>query len=213
MKNNKIINLRRFSVQLFSYSIILLFVACTNRGTVIEGTLPSEKYDNEMVYWVPFEGESPKPIDSVQIHKNTFHLVISPHNRNKMGIIRIKKPLHRLNLQDILVFTEPGTVQVKFDSYSSATGTPLNDVLQNWKDRKQAYDKDIYELRKKYKTADANDKDKIKKESENISAAYYDDVYQIVNKNKDNEVGKFIYSIHKSSFTPEQIDELKIDKP
>ena len=213
MKNGKIVKhsvIQLFSysvIQLFSYSVILFLSACTNHSTVIEGTLPSDRYNNEMVYWVPVEGNHPKPVDSTRINKNTFHLIISAHNRDKMGIVRVK-PLLRLALQDILVFTEKGTVQVKLDSNSSATGTPLNDVLQNWKDRKQIYDKEAYALRKKYKTIGANDKNGIKEEFENISAAYQDDIYQIIVENKDNEVGKFIYSLHKSLFTPEQINEV-----
>ncbi|MDR0230832.1 MAG: DUF4369 domain-containing protein [Dysgonamonadaceae bacterium] len=212
MKNNKIIDLRRFSIRLFSYSVILLFAACTNRGTIIEGTLPSDKYDQQMVYWVPFEGEHPRPVDSVLIQGNTFHIVISPHNYNKMGIVRLGFR-QRLGLQDLLVFTDPGTVQVKIDSISSATGTPLNDVMQKWKDRKQIYDQDAYALRLKFRDAELiNVQDSLKAIFEDISAAYHNDVYQIVSKNKDNEVGKFIYSFHKSAFTPEQINELKMDE-
>jgi len=207
MINNKV-------TKLFSYSVVaLLFATCTNRDTIIEGTLPSNKYDKQMVYWVPFEGEHPRPVDSVLIQGNTFHLVISPHNRNKMGIVRLGF-LQRLGLQDLLVFTDPGTVQVKLDSISSATGTPLNDVMQKWKDRKRIYDQDAYALRLKFKNADViNVQDSLKAIFEDISAAYHNDIYQIVSKNKDNEIGKFIYSIYRSDFTPEQINELKMDEP
>ncbi len=211
MKNNKIIDLRQSSIQLFSCLIIaLLFAACTNRDTIIDGTLPSDKYDQQMVYWVPFEGEHPRPVDSALIQGNAFHLVISPHNHNKMGIVRLGF-LQRLGIQDLLVFTDPGTVQVKLDSISSAKGTPLNDVMQNWKDRKQTLDKEIFILRKNFNDADLNAQDSLKVIFENISTDYHSDVYQIALGNKDNEVGKFIYSIHKSSFTPEQIQELNYE--
>ena len=191
---------------------VICFAACTNQSSVIEGTLPSDKYDQQVVYWVPMEGEHPKPVDSTFIHNNTFCLTISPHNRGKMGIVRVNYQV-RFGLQDVLVFTEPGTVQVKLDSISSATGTPLNDVLQSWKDKKMIYDMEAYASRKKYKTADANDEDRIKEEFENVVTAYRDDVFQVVFENKDNEVGKFIYSLNKSSFTPEQIEKLGINKP
>jgi len=185
-------------------------VACTNHAPVIKGTLPNDHYDNELVYWVPFKGASSKTVDSARIHKNTFRITLSAHNWNKTGIVRVRPQL-RLALQDILVFTEEGTVRVKLDSVSSAGGTPLNDVLQNWKDRKQVYNKELRALRKKRKDADANDEAGINEEIEHASAAYHDDIYRIVVENKDNEVGKLMYSLHKKSFTPEQIQELGIE--
>ena len=197
--------------KIFFLLFVIGFTACTNHGSVIEGMLPNDNYDKEVVYWVPMEGEHPKPVDSTHINKNTFRIVISEHNQNKMGIIRVR-PLFRLDLQELLVFTEKGIVKVKLDSLSSAAGTPLNEVLQRWKDRKQTYDKEIYTLRKKYRNAGANDVTGIKEEMENVSAAYYDDIYQILVENKDNEVGKFIYSIHKSKFSLEQIGELGMEE-
>ena len=186
-------------------------MACTNRSSVIEGRLPNDSYNNEWVYWVPMKGASAKTVDSTRIHKNVFHLAISAHNRNRTGIVRVRPPL-RLALQDILVFTEAGTVQVQLDSVSSAAGTPLNEVLQNWKDKKQTYDKEIYALKRKLRTTDPKDEAEIKKEIENVSAAYHKDVYQIIAENKANEIGKFLYSLHKAFFTTEQIQGLGMEE-
>jgi len=184
--------------------------ACTNpkQSCVIEGALPSDDYDNEAVYWVPMEGDHPKPVDSTRIHKNTFRIVISDHNLNKTGVVRLK-PILRLALQEILVYTERGTVNVKLDSISSASGTPLNDVFQKWKDRKYTYDRERYEIRKNNKNT--LDQDEIKEKNEKLRDAYLDDIYLIIYENKDNDAGKFILSIHKSSFTPEQIKEMGMD--
>ena len=190
------------------YSLFLLFAvcitACINNTLVIEGKLPSDNYDNEWVYWVPMKGASAETVDSACIHKDAFRIILSAHNRNKMGVVRVRHQL-RSALQDIIVFAETGTLQLKLDSVSSATGTPLNEALQNWKDRKRKYDREIYVLKQKRKAADANDEAGIKEAIENASAVYYNDIFQIVVENKDNEVGKFIFSLSKSSFTPEQI--------
>ena len=196
-------------IQLFSFSIILFFSNCNNNKTVIEGTLPNDTYDSETIFWVPMEGEHPKPVDSTHVSKNKFRLVISAHNLNKMGIVRVK-PYLRFDLQDILVFTEKGTVKVKLDSVSSSSGTPLNNVLQIWKDRKRVCDQEIYALMGELRKIEVTDKRKIEEKIKKVNAAYYNDVYQIVVGSKDNEVGKFIYSLHKSVFTPKQIEELGI---
>ena len=195
--------------------ILLLFFlvcagACTRQSAVIEGTLSSDKFDNEWVYWVPFEGVTSKTVDSTLIQKNMFRLVVSEHNLNKAGIIRVR-PVLRIALQDILVVTETGTVHVHLDSLSRATGTPLNDVLQYWKDLKYTYDKEVYVMRKALGAADENDKTEIQEEFEILSAAYREDIYQVVAENKDNMVGKLIFSLQKTIFTPEQIEELAIE--
>lgn len=196
-------------IQLFSYFVILFFTSCTNRNTVIEGRLTSDIYDKELVYWVPMEGASSKTVDSAYINKDAFRIKISAHNKNKIGIIRVRYQL-RLDLQEILVFTEAGTIQVKLDSISSASGTPFNDVLQNWKDIKREYDQKTYELRIKLRTTGSNDENETNEEIKKLYSVYLDDIYWIVLENKNNEIGKFIYSIHKSIFTPKQINELGI---
>ena len=48
---------------------------------------------------------------------------------------------------------------------------------------------------------------------ENVSTAYHNDIYQLVIDNNENEAGKFIYSLHKDRFTPEQTEALSIFFP
>lgn len=199
-----------FKLKICYFSVVLFLSACGNRSSVIEGTLPSDNYDGQTVYWVPIEGEHPKPVDSTHIQNNTFRLVVSARNLNKMGVVRLKPQL-RIEIQEILVFTEPGTVRVALNNVSNSSGTPLNDALQNWKNKKRTYDMEIFALNKKRMSADSENEIEIKEAIENTSAAYRDYVYETIVDNKDNEVGKFIYSFCKSSLTPEQtqlIDKL-----
>jgi len=192
------------------FSVLLLFTTCTNRSTVIEGALPSDRYDKQVVYWVPMEGASSKTVDSTHIKKNSFRLVISAHNQNKLGIIRVR-PQFRLALQEVVVFTEVGTVQVKLDSISSSSGTPFNEVIQYWKDRRMAFNRQCRSFNQRSKIADANEASEIQREFEKADSTYHSDIFQLIDKNKDNAVGKFIYSRYKSFFTEEQKEELKMN--
>ena len=137
-----------------------------------------------------------------------FRLVISEYNLNKIGIIRVRYQI-RLGLQDILVYSEPGTVHVHLDSISRATGTPLNDVLQNWKDKKQGYDRETYALARKRRTADPSEQEIINEDIKKATAAYYDDIFQMIVDNKNNDVGQFIYSLSKGQFTEEQVQKIE----
>jgi hypothetical protein len=196
-------------MKLFSYSVILLLTtACTSRHTVIEGTLPNENYHDEWVYWVPYKDASSKTVDSARINKDVFKITIADNNRNKMGFVRLR-PLLRFEIQEVIVYTEVGTTRLQLDSISSASGTPLNDVLQNWKDNKQKYDREIAALYRKLHNDDTTEEE-INKAIENALATYRNYVCQIVLANKNNDAGKFIFSLHQSLLTPEQVQDLEL---
>ena len=201
MKNRKVI-------QLFHYSVILLFAACTNNNTtIIEGTLPNNEYNQQVVYWVPFEQDGVQSIDSTGIRNNKFRLLISPNNHDKMGIIRMNPQYHPA-IQPLLVFAEKGITQVTLDSLSSATGTPLNDVMQNFKDIKEKYNKELYAFHEKRKTVTAAEEIEMTEEFKKVAIAYRDDVYQIILENAGNGIGKILFSLHKPIFTPDEFDVL-----
>jgi hypothetical protein len=163
--------------------LIALITACSDKPVSrIEGEVPGTQYDNEWVYLVPIEGATAQTVDSTQIQKGRFQFQISANKQNRIYILRLQ-PLLRLRLQDILVITEPGSIQVRMDSVSYASGTPLNQTLQEWKDQQR----------------------------ENIPQ-YTAYVHQLVLENKNNAVGKFIYSLHKSLFTEAEIQEIESDK-
>ncbi len=189
-------------------SFLLLF--CTPPHSVIEGLLPNENYHDEWVYWVPYKDASSQTVDSTRINKNAFKITISDYNRDKIGFVRLR-PLLRLELQEIIVYTEQGTTQVRLDTISSASGTPLNDVLQNWKDKKHHYDYEVYNLYLQRRIAEPADVEAIDKAIENALTTYRNDVCLIISANKNNDIGRFIFSLHQSFLTPEQVQSLDIE--
>jgi len=194
--------------------LFLLFLpflpSCTHPTTIIEGTLPNQNYHNEWVYWTPYKDPSAKTVDSARINDDKFRIKLSVHNQNKMGFVRVK-PVLRLALQEIIVYSEAGgTIQVKLDSVSNASGTPLNDVLQEWKNSRQEYDRETAALRRKNRD---NKTEEINKAIENAFLTYRENVYRIVHNNKNNEAGKFIFSLQQSLFTPEQVQDFNESVP
>jgi len=116
--------------------IIICYAGCTENVSFIKGQLPDATCDNDIVYLVPFEGASAKTVDSTFIQGSRFQFKIKQNKHNQIFIIRVK-PLLRLNLQDILIISEPGTIFVNLNNNSSSSGTPMNETLQQWKERKQ----------------------------------------------------------------------------
>lgn len=177
--------------------IFLLFCsACTENKSVIEGKLPNKSYDNEVVYLVPFKGATKETVDSALIKDGSFRFILKPKKQNQVFIVRVK-PLLRLSLQDLLIISEPGTVYVNLNSSSSASGTPLNQTLQQWKEKKFVYDSTFYSFNRQYrKETDESVKKRLQSELDELNKEYktYED--SLIEKNRDNPAGQFIRSLH-----------------
>lgn len=108
----------------------------------IEGNLPSDRYDGEWIYLAPLGDTSADNIDSTRIENARFTF---RGTEERLKVLRMRVPL-RLKLQELLVITEPGVISVRIDSISSASGTPQNDVLQEWKEFKERTDRERKQL-------------------------------------------------------------------
>jgi len=180
--------------------ILLLFIlvclaACVENESVIEGKVPNASYDSEIVYLVPVKNPTKKTVDSTLIRNGSFRFNVKPKKQNQIYIIRVK-PLLRLKLQEILVIPEPGTIQVNLDLRSSASGTPLNQTLQQWKERKEVLDSIYTSLyRVSRKETDETMKNQLQTQMDrtlNESRAYAD---SLAEKNKENALGRFLQSL------------------
>jgi hypothetical protein len=106
-----------------------------NKEWRIHGTVPSDKYEGVFIYLVPEGPHEPKEVDSCKIENCRFELSGKVQH---MAILRMHR-YYRENLQELLVATEPGDINVIIDAESKSWGTPQNDSLQVWKNATQEY--------------------------------------------------------------------------
>ena len=136
------------------FTLLCLFACQSNDSKyIIEGTLPTAQQDGEWIYLAPMENASIENIDSTRIENARFTF---QGTGEEMKVLRMRILL-RLKFQELLVVTEPGVTSVRIDSISSASGTPQNDALQHWKDRKQKTDSESYALWTALKTCSPED--------------------------------------------------------
>jgi hypothetical protein len=184
-------------------------LSCSRQPVVIEGRLPDLRYDGEVVYLVPLEGARAENVDSACIRQGAFRFESSMGEGGDVFIIRTR-PLLRLDLEELLVIKEPGRLRVRLDSVSSASGTALNDSLQQWKEEKQQYDALQSQLRKELKTADDARREYIIARKEQTERDHTRYAYHFVMGNRENVAGRFVYGLSKSLFTPEQRQALQM---
>lgn len=190
-------------MRLTVYILLLFLISCQSKDQfTLQGHLPDKTFDGEFIYLVPLENAVKERVDSAVIKDGKFWME-GRVTSAEIYIMRAK-PILRLKLQELLIVKEPGKLTAMIGENSLISGTALNDSLQRWKDKKLMADFVFEELRQKYKTADIDQQSAIKHIADSIDKQSVDFNYQFVRNNKKNVVGKFVYQLSKSEFTPEQ---------
>ena len=170
------------------FTLLCLFACQSNDSKyIIKGTLPTAQQDGEWIYLAPMENASIENIDSTRIENARFTF---QGTGEEMKVLRMR----------ILL--------VRIDSISSASGTPQNDALQHWKDRKQKTDGESYALWTALKTCSPGDSIRIKQTWDSLRVETQAFNYAFMKEHINQTVGKFLYKMIKTSLTEEQRKEL-----
>ena len=116
----------------------------------IHGKMESGRWDGKKIFLVPMFGlQDTAHVDSVVIKDGTFEFAV---DTVEMKVIRVDYH-YRDGVQDLLVVSEPGDIEVTIGANSITSGTPQNDSLQVWKDQMMKFNRDYAELRMRAKQA------------------------------------------------------------
>lgn len=116
----------------------------------IHGKMESGRWDGKKIFLVPMFGlQDAAHVDSVVIKDGTFEFAV---DTVEMKVIRVDYH-YRDGVQDLLVVSEPGDIEVIIGANSITSGTPQNDSLQVWKDQMMKFNRDYAELRMRAKQA------------------------------------------------------------
>lgn len=108
---------------------------------IVKGSTSQSRLNGQKVYLVPYGSptiEDSIGVDSAVIENGKFEF------RGSKGEFLARVTLDkkvRYGTQDLLIITEPGTINIVIDSVSSGKGTPQNDALQSWKELKEDRDR------------------------------------------------------------------------
>ena len=123
--------------------LAMAMAGCSDNKCHIHGTIP-DNYDGKRIFLVPLTDSRAEVVDSIEVKDGKFEFV-----SDTLMMAKIIVDYHyRMGLQTLLVAVEPGHLHVTIDSVSHASGTPLNDSLENWKNSKEAHDLQMQSLRK-----------------------------------------------------------------
>lgn len=173
---------------------IISLLSCSNYQPkyTIKGTLESKNYDGEWIYLTPAENASRTNIDSVKIKDGRFTFT---GDTERVSILRLK-PILRLKVQELLVVTEKGIINVKLGKNSSASGTKQNELLQQWKDNtiKSIATTQAYNELKEKGTSPKEIKN-IEEERDSITKYTKKLTTDIIHKNRGTTLSKFLSNV------------------
>ena len=116
-----------------------LIVSCSGKATMtIDGSIDS-RYDGQTIFLVPVPHATAEMVDSAKV-KNGRFCFRADASTVRMCDVTISNKARASFVQRLLVVVEPGTLEVRLDTISSACGTPLNEALQSWKEKLQQGD-------------------------------------------------------------------------
>lgn len=191
---------------LFVFSVLLLFFcSCSdNNKYVIQGEVADASCDGAQIFLVPLtEPAIAENVDSVVIRDGKFEF---HGNRARICCLRLQMP-QRMKFQELLVYTEPGTIRARIAEVGSVTGTKNNDLLQQWKGVQES----CVEARAEALEANNNDTKSLAyaKVVDSLKVVMGTATYNFVKASGLNPLSRFFYAGNRSNLSAQQKKDLE----
>ena len=172
--------------------VSLFFASCQEDKTfTIEGSLyGGRNFEDQTIYLVPFTGGASGTVDSAAIHDSRFRFS-GIATKDEICIVRMR-PMMRLFIDEVILIREPGHIHVKLNEVSTASGTPLNDSLQSWRDFKQDLDSQLEDIKKKLRRATPDEAQSLQAAQDSIKSLFDKRNRASAAINNNNAFGDFL---------------------
>ena len=180
-----------------AYITLLIYISCSHKETfTINGKVPDETFRGSKIYLVALDGPITKNVDSTIIINGNFHFETEA---DSLCVKILRVPVRYPNLiEDLVVVTEPGTLNVVMSTNSHGEGTRLNNILQDWKEKKHVIDSVQSELysRKNWGPINQEASDSLLNYSKKLNYGFMSDVVRLQNQNMHNGIGLLLFKLY-----------------
>lgn len=179
-----------------AFIILLILTSCAPKGSFkVEGRVTDETLNGSKVYLVALDGPISKDVDSTIIVDGSFRF---EKKADSLCVKILRVPVRYPNaVEDLVVVTESGNLNAVLSGNSHGEGTRLNNILQEWKDKKRAYDStqfDLYSMKNKAENPVVADS--LMKVSEGMSKSFVSDIISMINENSRNGIGLLLFKVY-----------------
>ncbi len=178
-------------------ALFLIITSCLKHETFkVDGWVPDTLFEGSKVYLVALDAPVTRNVDSTTVNEGRFMLEVDADSTD-VKIFRIPARFPDV-IEDLVVIPEPGTIKVVLDSVSCGEGTRLNNILQQWKERKHIHDSIQWSLfvRKNVNESDQTESDSLLEVSERMNDIFLTDIINLLNENLYNGIGLLLFKIY-----------------
>lgn len=194
-------------------SLFILFALLTMAGcskpeqAVIEGVIPGFREAGQYMYLVAAEQTNQRPKDSVLIADSTFTFRVPATGEVKLLWL---KPIMRLRYQPMLVVLEAGRVRITIAEKSKVEGTPLNDALQAWKERKEQHDAASAFIMQGLEKTSCEDSARWLNQANQLSAQFGNANFEFLKQHAKDSLGHFLFRQIGFTLSEQQQKQLRV---
>lgn len=183
--------------------LLCILTGCKSESAYrIYGTMSDHSCDSAKIYLVPAVGpQTPETVDSAYIRNGVFYF---EGNEERIGILRLGFK-YRMNHQELLIVTEPGEIHAFIGEISSASGTPQNEHLQQWKEYRDYSMAEAQTYLDRWRESHTSD-DSLRYHQvlDSLRTAQREYTYAFLKEEENSTLGRFFYKNFRGSLTEEQ---------
>lgn len=196
-----------------------VLTGCNSETKIATGTChitgtANANLNGKKIFLVPMTRPATmETVDSVVVENGKFEFTA---DTCELSVIRMDYHF-RSGVQDLLVVTEPGKVEVIIDSISSGKGTPQNDSLQSWKNLTEKLQKEcrpfMIEGRNAEKAGDNTTAEAMKAKLDSLRRDYRRSSHEMGERMKGTSLGEFLMKQFPKTYKQKMPDGSIEEKP
>lgn len=189
---------------------LMALAACQQQqaGFTIQGTAVGAA-DGDTIYLQNFDGTNMVKLDSAVVKNGTFEFKGTPDSLVTSRFVTYMKGDNRMST---MLFVEDGVIKVTLDPENSkVSGTPNNDILQQFSDTFAAISKELneaYEKSQQDSTLTEAQQDSVELALDQKQEEGLAKVFELVSANIDKPVGVYLLSSFGPSFDVKKVQPL-----
>lgn len=175
-------------------SLVACLASCSSTpGCRVDGIVRDKAYDGKMVYLCETHGQT--VVDSTLVSHSSFSFDLNGLAQD-VYLLKLKVTLDDLFPITLPVVAEKGRIRVALGEIVYTSGTPLNDVTQDFLLAVDRYSDNMQKMRQE-------------KTPEELRAGFSELLEGFILQNKDNCIGPYICRSYSTRLTPEGLARIK----